>query len=79
LLASFLHYAGAGGFPHVLDRHRFGYDAETLSDLLGQAGFGAIRRCLPGDSGDDSLDYSWAVVASANGRPFTLIMEARKI
>jgi predicted SAM-dependent methyltransferase len=77
-LATFLHYAGAGGFEHVIDRHRFGYDALTLGALLREAGFSHVRRALPGDSAidDPSLDYSWASRASAAGRPFCLIMEA---
>lgn len=79
LLASFLHYAGAGGFPHVLDRHKFGYDARTLEALLLEAGFCSPRICVPGDSSIDEpdLDYSWASRETANGRPFSLIMEAR--
>jgi SAM-dependent methyltransferase len=79
LLSCFLHYAGAGAFPHVLDRHRFGYDAATLSTLLKEAGFKSIRQCKVGDSKIDEpgLDYSWAVKASANGRDFSLIMEAQ--
>lgn len=78
-LASFLHYAGAGGFPHVLDRHRFGYDAPTLEALLRDAGFRSPRTCVPGDSAIDEpgLDYSWACREAVNERPFSLIMEAR--
>ncbi|BEL07199.1 hypothetical protein Q0Z83_053900 [Actinoplanes sichuanensis] len=77
-LASFLHYAGAGEFPWVGDRHRFGYDEETLAALLRSAGFVDVRRCLPGDSsiGDPELDYSWANSASSGGLPYSLIMEA---
>jgi len=77
-LASFLHYAGAGEFPTVADRHRFGYDEATLGRLLGAAGFTAVRRCAPRDSriGDPQLDYSWANDATAEGLPFSLIMEA---
>lgn len=76
-LAVFLHYAGAGEFPWVADRHRFGYDEPTLRGLLGTAGLTAVRRCVPGDShiGDPLLDYSWANAATGAGRPFTLIME----
>jgi hypothetical protein len=79
LLASFLHYAGAGSFPHVLDRHRFGYDSPTLTALLLEAGFRAPRICVAGDSAIDEpgLDYSWACRETANGRAFSLIMEAR--
>jgi predicted SAM-dependent methyltransferase len=81
LLADFLHYAGAGGFPHVADRHRFGYDEDTLRALLAQAGFSQIRRCRRGDSAsaEAQLDYSPALTHSASGRPFTLIMEAEKV
>lgn len=79
LLASFLHYAGAGGFPHVVDRHKFGYDAPTLEALLVEAGFRTPRICVAGDSAMDEpgLDYSWACRETVNGRPFSLIMEAR--
>jgi SAM-dependent methyltransferase len=77
-LASYLHYAGAGDFPWVMDRHRFGYDEETLSALLSQAKFAGARRCTPGDSQitGPELDYSWADRENENGLPFTLIMEA---
>ncbi|UAC01845.1 methyltransferase domain-containing protein [Dactylosporangium vinaceum] len=77
-LASFLHYAGAGEFPWVADRHRFGYDEETLGTLLRQAGFTSVRRSQPGQSliGDDQLDYSWANRETAEGLPYSLIMEA---
>jgi SAM-dependent methyltransferase len=77
-LASFLHYAGAGEFPWVADRHRFGYDAPTLGALLAAAGFTGARRCAPGDSGihGGQIDYSWANTATAAGLPFVLIMEA---
>lgn len=77
-LASYLHYAGAGDFPWVMDRHRFGYDEETLGALLVQAKFDGVRRCSPGDSriAGPELDYSWANREGESGLPFTLIMEA---
>lgn len=78
LLASFLHYAGAGEFPWVADRHRFGYDEPTLTDLLHTAGFTVVRRCTAGDSpiADPALDYSWANELTVSDRPLSLIMEA---
>ncbi|MBM7774418.1 hypothetical protein JOD54_004622 [Actinokineospora baliensis] len=76
-LAAFLHYAGAGEFPWVADRHRFGYDEATLAALLAGSGLVGVRRCVPGDSrvGDPRLDYSWANEATGAGLPYTLIME----
>jgi SAM-dependent methyltransferase len=78
LLSSFLHYAGAGRFPHVPDRHCFGYDRETLQALLEEAGFSGVSRRRPGESdiAEEDLDYSWACRAASGGRPFALIMEA---
>lgn len=78
-LASFLHYAGAGGFPWVLDRHKFAYDETTLGALLTEAGFIDVRRCVAGESqiSDPAIDYSWATSASWAGSPFSLIMEGR--
>lgn len=80
-LASFLHHAGAGEFPWVADRHRFGYDERTLGELLREAGFTDVRRCSAGDSSlaDPNLDYSWANGAAVHGRPLSLIMEAKVV
>ncbi|MEX5636999.1 class I SAM-dependent methyltransferase [Parafrankia sp. FMc2] len=80
-LASFLHHAGAGEFPWVADRHRFGYDERTLGELLRDAGFTDVRRCSAGDTSlaDPNLDYSWANGAAVRGRPFSLIMEAKVV
>jgi len=44
-LQSFLAYAGVGAAPgSFLASHKYGYDFETLADLLNQAGFHTIER-----------------------------------
>ncbi|NOH31507.1 class I SAM-dependent methyltransferase [Vibrio mediterranei] len=71
----FLHYAGAGSFPHVIDQHKFGYDFVTLSKLLTDCLFTHIVRCTPQQgSFVNEIDHSWPVYLN-NGN-FSLIVEA---
>jgi hypothetical protein len=78
LLARFLHYAGAGYYPGVEWHHKFGYDYETLSALLMEAGFPAVRRCAFMASTHPELridDTSAVAHASFKGISYSLFVE----
>jgi predicted SAM-dependent methyltransferase len=77
-LASFLHYAGAGAFPGVLDAHHFGYDFDTLRALLTEAGFMSVERksFLESEHAELRVDQGWAASAETHCQKFALIVEA---
>lgn len=80
LLAQFLQYAGAGPDPGWLfEAHKFGYDADTLAELLRLAGFEGVERSGWMASTDPALrvdDQSAVAGAEHGGGHYSLFMEA---
>lgn len=81
LLAQFLNYAGAGPEPgYFFEAHKFGYDFETLRDLLERAGFSSVTRSAYMQSEDPDLrvDEASAVAGAGHaGAKYSLFVEAR--
>ena len=80
-LEDFLAYAGAGPWPaYMFESHKFGYDWETLSRTLAQAGFVDVRRCEYMQSPHQALridDVSEvAGAAYRDGHHYSLFVEA---
>ncbi len=80
LLAQFLNYAGAGPDPgYLFEAHKFGYDIDTLTILLRDAGFEGIVRSRYMGSDDPSLrldDQSAVAGAAHGGVHYSLFVEA---
>ncbi|MDB6086409.1 MAG: hypothetical protein JWN43_4290, partial [Gammaproteobacteria bacterium] len=81
-LEDFLAYAGAGAEPaYLFESHKYGYDFETLSRVLSDAGFTGIAHCNYMASPHDALrvDHVSAVANAKYGdRYYSLFVEARK-
>ncbi len=79
-LEDFLAYAGAGAEPaYLFESHKYGYDFETLSRVLADAGFTAIARCSYMASVHPELrvDHISSVAsATYDGRHYSLFVEA---
>ncbi len=81
LLEQVLSYAGANKPPYNFWGHRFGYDFETLRELLRRAGFRRIERSSYMKSRhralrvDTASDYAGA---RTRGRHYSLFVEARR-
>lgn len=80
LLAQFLNYAGAGPDPgYLFEAHKFGYDFETLSHLLREAGFEGVVRSGYMASADPALrldDQSAVAGAEHDAGHYSLFVEA---
>jgi SAM-dependent methyltransferase len=81
-LEDFLAYAGAGAEPaYLFESHKYGYDFETLSRVLADAGFSAIERSSYMGSAHPALqvDHISAVANAKYGdRYYSLFVEARR-
>jgi SAM-dependent methyltransferase len=79
-LEDFLAYAGAGPEPaHLFEAHKYGYDFETLAKVLGEAGFGDVRRSgfMASDDPELRVDEVSAVAKARYGdRHYSLFVEA---
>jgi predicted SAM-dependent methyltransferase len=79
-LEDFLAYAGAGPEPAALvEAHKYGYDFETLSRVLGSAGFTSIVRSEYMQSSHEELrvdDASAVARAKYGERYYSLFVEA---
>jgi hypothetical protein len=79
-LEDFLAYAGAGPEPgHGFEAHKYGYDFETLSKALGEAGFERIRPSTYMGSPDPALrvdDVSEVAKARYGDKYYSLFVEA---
>jgi predicted SAM-dependent methyltransferase len=81
-LEDFLAYAGAGADPGWLfESHKFGYDFETLSRLLSNAGMCDIKRSgyMESEHADLQVDHVSAVAKAKYGdRYYSLFVEAAR-
>ena len=81
-LEDFLAYAGAGAEPaYLFESHKYGYDFETLSRVLADAGFSAVVRSNYMESAHEALrvDHISAVANAKYGdRYYSLFVEARR-
>jgi len=81
-LEDFLAYAGAGAEPaYLFESHKYGYDYETLSRVLTDAGFGDVVRSNYMASQHPALqvDHASAVAKAQYGdRYYSLFAEARR-
>lgn len=81
-LEDFLAYAGAGPEPaYLFEAHKYGYDFETLSKVLREAGFVAIERSSFMGSVHEALrvdEFSAVASARYGERHYSLFVEARK-
>jgi predicted SAM-dependent methyltransferase len=81
-LEDFLAYAGAGAEPaYLFESHKYGYDYETLSRVLADAGFSGIERSRYMQSAHEALrvDEMSAVANAKYGeRYYSLFVEAQK-
>jgi predicted SAM-dependent methyltransferase len=79
-LEDFLEYSGAGPRPSsLLNSHKFGYDFETLSHVLAQAGFETIERSDYMKAEDEILrvdDVSIVAGAKYGEETYSLFVEA---
>jgi SAM-dependent methyltransferase len=79
-LQDFLAYAGAGPDPaYLFESHKYGYDFDTLSKVLGEAGFERMRRSAYMASEDPLLrvdDVSDVAKARYGDRYYSLFVEA---
>jgi predicted SAM-dependent methyltransferase len=79
-LDHFLAYAGAGAPLHdCMFWHKYGYDVETLSQLLSEAGFADIVRCTYMSSPHPALrvdEHAGGTAFACRGIYFDLFMEA---
>ena len=82
-LEDFLEYSGAGPRPSsLLNSHKFGYDFETLSHVLSEAGFETIERSDYMESEDLILrvdDVSLVAGAKYGEETYSLFVEAVKV
>jgi predicted SAM-dependent methyltransferase len=78
-LEDFLGYAGAGAEPAWLfESHKYGYDFETLSKVLVEAGFGSVVRSGYMMSSQLRVDRVSAVANATYGdRHYSLFVEAQ--
>jgi SAM-dependent methyltransferase len=81
-LEDFLAYAGAGAEPaYLFESHKYGYDFETLSRVLVDAGFSTIERSSYMGSAHPALqvDHISAVANAQYGdRYYSLFVEAQR-
>lgn len=81
-LEDFLAYAGAGAEPaYLFESHKYGYDLETLTKVLSEAGFVGVERSAHMGSAHEALrvDEHSAVASARYGERFySLFVEARK-
>jgi predicted SAM-dependent methyltransferase len=81
-LEDFLAYAGAGAEPaYLFESHKYGYDFETLSKVLAEAGFGNVIRSGFMASAHEALrvDHISAVASAHYGdRHYSLFVEAER-
>ena len=81
-LEDFLAYAGAGAEPaYLFESHKYGYDYETLSRVLSEAGFTGVVRSTYMASGYAALrvDEASAVAKAKYGdRYYSLFVEAKR-
>lgn len=81
-LADFLAYAGAGPDPgYLFEAHKYGYDAETLSRVLAEAGFNApqVSQFMGSEWPELRVDEVSPVAAARYGdRHYSLFMEAQR-
>ena len=81
-LEDFLAYAGAGAEPGWLfESHKYGYDFETLSRVLSNAGMCAIKRCgyMASAHAELRVDHVSAVASAKYGdRHYSLFVEAAR-
>jgi hypothetical protein len=79
-MESFLGYAGVGAHPGMFaEAHKYGYDFETVAQILQDAGFREIKRCTFQGSEDPMMridDMSSYAGAQADGRYYSLFVEA---
>jgi predicted SAM-dependent methyltransferase len=79
-LEDFLAYAGAGAEPaYLFESHKYGYDFETLSRVLADAGFTGIARSSFMSSTHAALrvdEISTVASATYGGRHYSLFVEA---
>ena len=80
-LEDFLAYAGVGAEPaHLFEAHKFGYDVETLTKVLTEAGFTGIAASAYMASDDPALrvdDVSAVAKARYGDEYYSLFVEAR--
>jgi predicted SAM-dependent methyltransferase len=82
-LEDFLAYAGAGAEPaYLFESHKYGYDFETLSRVLSDAGFGGITRSDYMASNYATLrvdEVSGVANAKYGNRYYSLFVEAQRV
>ena len=80
-LEDFLAYAGVGAEPaHLFEAHKYGYDVETLTKVLAEAGFTGIGASAYMASEDPALrvdDVSAVAKARYGDEYYSLFVEAR--
>jgi predicted SAM-dependent methyltransferase len=80
-LEDFLAYAGVGTEPaYLFEAHKYAYDFETLTKVLGEAGFERVCRSAYMASEDRALrvdDVSAVAMARYGDRYYSLFVEAR--
>jgi predicted SAM-dependent methyltransferase len=80
-LEDFLAYAGAGAEPaYLFESHKYGYDFETLSRVLTDAGFSAVSRSdyMASEHAALRVDYISSVANAKYGeRYYSLFVEAK--
>jgi predicted SAM-dependent methyltransferase len=81
-LEDFLAYSGAGAEPaYLFESHKYGYDLETLTKVLEEAGFVTVEQSDYMSSPHEALrvDEASAVASARYGdRHYSLFVEARK-
>jgi len=80
-LEHFLAYVGANRSPLDTYGHKYGYDFETLANLMRKAGFTGVRRSEFMESRHPELnvdDHSPATLKAAGGTLLSLFVEAQK-
>lgn len=81
-LAQFLEYVGANRSPFDMTGHKYGYDFETLTDLLERTGNWRVRRCTYQGSNHPDLrvdDRSLGARYKVGDVHLSLFVEATKI
>lgn len=81
-LESFLGFAGVGGYPGLFGlEHKWGYDLETVTHALEEAGFRNVERSSFQGSRDPEMRVddasSWAKL-NVDGRYYSLFVEAER-
>jgi predicted SAM-dependent methyltransferase len=80
-LDHFLGYAGANQTLENFGGHKYGYDLQTLSLALSEAGFSAVERSDFMQSAHEDLridEHSHNATANVNGDFYSLFVEATK-